>query len=206
MSHNEGLNRIATLTGVPGVGKGFYQKQLHQRGEMPSGLRITSMGSELLAYFASKYAGVRSFSRDDIKYLTQADMDKAFEGIVGNVIAKAPVLLDSHVVTHREGTILASQEPVHLKIRSERFLHLCAEPKLIFEQRMTDTSRSRVNETISDIDRHQTMSLEATRRLAGKLGAEMVEIWNNQDGETVERNLGRIREELQKLMRRNDKE
>lgn len=206
MSHNEELNRIVTLTGVPGVGKGFYQEQLHQRGEMPSGLRITSMGSELLSYFAGKYAGVRSFTRDDIKYLTQGELEEGLEGVIPRVIAQMPLLLDSHIVTHRGGNVLESQEPIHVRIRSERFIHVCADPKLVAEQRASDSSRNRVQEKASDIDRHQTMSLEATRRLAGKLGAEMVEIWNNQDGETVERNLGRIREELQKLMRRNDKE
>ena len=45
MSHNEGLNRLAVLTGVPGVGKGYLVDQAKKRGELPTGLRVTSGGS-----------------------------------------------------------------------------------------------------------------------------------------------------------------
>ena len=131
-------------------------------------------------------------------------MDEAFDGIIGNVLSKTPALFDAHVVTHREGNILASQEHSHLKLRSERFLHVCADPIVIFERRQADTSRNRVQEIVSDIDRHQTMSLDVTRRVAGTLGADMVELWNNNDREMVEKNLIIIRGELAKLMRRND--
>lgn len=207
MSHEGELNLIGTLTGVPGVGKGFYRTQLELRGEIPEGLGITSTGDELFDYFKKKpkqKGRKKVTTRDDLKYLSQEGMDEAFVGIVPRIIARAPVLLDSHVVTHRNGTELSVQKDFHLAIGGERFWHVVADPKIVAEQRANDPSRQRVKETADQIDRHQTMSLEATRKIADELGAKMVVIENTHSREQDEINIKVLREELRQLMRRSD--
>lgn len=154
--------RVVALTGISGVGKTTFLRELSATREFQ---HLT--GGTLIA--AARNKG--SEARDSLRH---ADLEENQRLLIqGFALDKDPkanlIVMDGHVVIDTNSGLARISSIVFEAIDVSLMLHLEADPLRIFKNRSEDTSRSRPTWDVETLAHHQKASREHAQYIARSL-------------------------------------
>lgn len=167
----------AVVTGVPGVGKDWNLNLAMKTGSIPEGVQVVGLGNELLAYLQYMQVTGENQNKDGIRSLDPIEVDNGIRivapvALYNGFAAHKSVILNAHIV-YNNGDRLVSLADMYQHLGATNYIFIYDDPRKIHKRRR-ELGRSRLRETPDEIDYHQTVAFEETRRVAEATGAGLI--------------------------------
>lgn len=192
-------NKLVVVTGISGSGKDYLLSEFVKRAyKIGTAISVVNFGELLFSRLRQIDPGNNIvMSRDDLNRSVSQDVIRVLiNSVVGEVITRQPVIVNTHVAYKQQGSIQINPDVIR-KMAVKSFVYVWSDPELIAEWRKNDYDRRRDSETPEDIILHQCIALESTRIIAEVLGSGFRSLCNRTDN-TME-NIAKLQEVVEDI-------
>lgn len=212
MSNSEGLstrhpefqedsqhNRLIVVSGVSGCGKDYLLGKA-VASNLESHIKLFPFGELLYRQLKSLNTStpLQTTGRDQLKdTFTQDQLAEQIIFIAQNIINEQPGIVNTHLVYRQQTSLIVNPEII-AQLNPKVIIFIGADPDDVCKWRK-EPGRKRDIESPNYISFFQGIEREVAKRFAEFLGSKFVEIINSPDIDSINANIGRLKQLISEI-------